>query len=74
MEVEFGAKVIDRNGKVLGTIDHLMRNTWTGEITKFAVRRKAPDEDLFFATKDVLEATKTKVKLKISFHELSQNT
>jgi len=74
MEVEFGAKVIDRNGKVLGTVDHLMRNTWTGEITKFAVRRKAPDEDLFFATKDVLEATKTKVKLKISFHELSQNT
>jgi sporulation protein YlmC with PRC-barrel domain len=73
MKVEYGAKVIDRNGKVLGTVDHLMRNTWTGEITKFAVRRKAPDEDLFFATKDVLEATKTKVKLKISFHELSEN-
>jgi sporulation protein YlmC with PRC-barrel domain len=73
MKVEYGAKVIDRNGKVLGTVDHLMRNTWTGEITKFAVRRKAPDEDLFFATKDMLEATKTKVKLKISFHELSEN-
>jgi sporulation protein YlmC with PRC-barrel domain len=73
MEVEYGAKVIDRNGKVLGTVDHLMRNTWTGEITKFTVRSKAPDEDLFFATKDVLEATKTKVKLKISFYELSEN-
>jgi sporulation protein YlmC with PRC-barrel domain len=73
MEVEYGAKVIDRNGKVLGTVDHLMRNTWTGEVTKFAVRRKAPDEDLFFATKDVAETTKTEVKLNISFHELSQN-
>ncbi len=73
MEVEFGAKVIDRNGKVLGTVDHLMRNAWTGEITKFAIRRKAPDEDLFFSTKDVVEATKTKVKLNISFHELSNN-
>lgn len=73
MEVEFGAKVIDRNGKVLGTIDHLMRNTWTGEITKFAVRRKAPDEDLFFSTKDVVEVTKTKVSLKISLHELREN-
>jgi len=73
MEVEYGAKVIDRNGKVLGTVDHLMRNTWTGEITKFAVRRKAPDEDLFFSTKDMVEATKTKVKLNIAFRELSEN-
>jgi sporulation protein YlmC with PRC-barrel domain len=73
MEVEYGAKVIDSNGKVLGTVDHLIRNTWTGGIIKFAVHRKAPDEDLFFATKDVVEATKTEVKLNISFHELSQN-
>lgn len=73
MEIQYGAEVIDKNGKVLGRVDHLMRNTWTGEITKFAVRRKAPDEDLFFSTEDVLEATKTSVKLNISFHELSEN-
>ena len=73
MAVECGATVIDKNGKVLGTVDHLMRNTWIGEITKFAVHSKAPDEDLFFAIKDVVEATKTKVKLKISFNELSEN-
>ena len=73
MEVEYGAKIIDRNGKVLGTVDHLIHNTWTGEITKFAIHRKAPEEDLFFSIKDVVEATKTKVKLKISFHELSEN-
>jgi sporulation protein YlmC with PRC-barrel domain len=73
MEVEYGAKVIDRDGKVLGTVDHLMRDTWTGEITKFAIHRKAPDEDLFFSTKDVLEATKTRVKLNISLDESSEN-
>ena len=73
MEIQYGAEVIDRNGRILGTVDHLMRNTWTGEITKFAVCRKAPDNDLFFSTEDVLEATKTKVKLDISFHELSEN-
>jgi sporulation protein YlmC with PRC-barrel domain len=43
MEVEFGAKVIDRNGKVLGAVAHLMRNTWNGEITKFAVPRVKPE-------------------------------
>lgn len=73
MEPKYGAEVIDRNGKVLGTVDHLMRNTWTGEITKFVVRRKAPDRDLFFSTETVLEATNTKVKLNISFDELSDN-
>lgn len=73
MELKYGAEVIDRNGKVLGTVDHLMRNTWTGEITKFAVCRKAPYRDLFFSTEDVLEVTNTKVKLNISFDELSEN-
>jgi sporulation protein YlmC with PRC-barrel domain len=73
MDIQYGAEVIDKNGKVLGTVDHLMRNTWTGKITKFAVRRKAPDADLFFSTECVLEATKTRVKLNISFHELSDN-
>jgi len=73
MEIEYGAEVIDKNGKVLGTVDHLVRNTWTGEISKFMVRRKAPDSDLFFSTEDVLKATNTKVTLNISFHELSEN-
>ena len=73
MEIEYGAEVVDKNGKVLGRVDHLVRNTWTGEISKFIVRSKAPDRDLFFSTEDVLEATNTKVKLNISFHELSLN-
>jgi len=74
MEIEYGAEVIDRNGKVLGRVDHLVRNTWTGEITKFMVRRKAPDRDLFFSTQDVLEATKSKIKLNFSFDELSESS
>lgn len=71
MEIEYGAEVIDRNGKVLGRVDHLVRNTWTGEISKFMVRRKAPERALFFSTEDVLEATKSKIKLNVSFDELN---
>ena len=72
MELEFGAEVKDQNGKVLGTVNHLVRDTWTGEIRKFVVRRETPDNDLFLTPDDVLEATKGKVKLNASAEELSQ--
>jgi sporulation protein YlmC with PRC-barrel domain len=72
MEIEFGTEVIDKYGKVLGTVDHLVRNTWTGEISKFMVRRKAPDSDLLFSPQDVLEVTNDTVKLNLSIDELSE--
>jgi len=72
MKVEFGAEVIDRNGQLLGTVDHLVRNLKTGELSKFVVRQKAPDKDLFVSPEDVLEATKATVKLKVSLQELGQ--
>ncbi|MFC1963786.1 DUF2171 domain-containing protein [Chloroflexota bacterium] len=74
MEVEFGAKVIDRNGKELGTVDHLVRDTWSGEITKFIVRREAPDVDLFLSTKDVEKITGDSVQLAASLDELAKNS
>jgi sporulation protein YlmC with PRC-barrel domain len=73
MDIEYGAEVIDRNGKYLGTVDHLMHNTWTGEISKFVIRRKAPERDLFVKADEVLEAGNTRIKLNVSFDELSQN-
>jgi sporulation protein YlmC with PRC-barrel domain len=73
MEIEYGAEVVDRDGKVLGTVNHLMRNTWTGEMSKFMIRRKAPDSDLLFSVEDVLEATVSKIRLNISMDELSKN-
>ena len=72
MEPEYGTDVIDQNGKVLGTVDHLVRNIWTGEISKFVVRREAPDKDLFLSLEDVLEVTKSGVKLNVSLEELGQ--
>jgi len=70
MELEFKAKVVDRDGKVLGTVDHLVRDAWSGEIKKFVVRRQEPDQDLFISTGDVAEATKSQVKLNVSLEEL----
>ena len=73
MEIEYGAEVVDRDGKVLGTVDHLMRNTWTGEMSKFMIRRKSPDSDLLFSVEDVIEATVSKIRLNISMDELSKD-
>ena len=71
MEIRYGAQVVDKNERILGLVDHLMRNTWSGEISKFMVCRKAPAADLFLRPEDVLEATDTRVKLKIAIDESS---
>ena len=72
MEIQYGAKVTDKNGNSLGTIDHIVHDTWTGEIRKFVVRREAPNNDLFLSPDDVLQITKDQVQLNLSSKELNQ--
>ena len=74
MEIKPGVQVIDKNGKVVGSVNHLARDGWSGEVKKFIVNRKPPDKDLFFSPEDVLEATDASIKLKIALDESSGNT
>ena len=74
MEIKAGVQVIDKNGKVVGSVTHLARDGWSGEVKKFIVNRKPPDKDLFFTPEDVLEATDASIKLKIALDESSGNT
>lgn len=71
MEIEYGAEVIDRNGKALGTVDYVIRNSWTGEINKFRIRREPPESELLLSPEEVLEAAGAKIKVDISSEELS---
>jgi len=73
MKIEYGAEVVDRDGKVLGTVGYVIRNTWTGEISKFMVRRESPKRDLLFSLQDVLEVAESKIKVNISFNEQGEN-
>ena len=73
MQIEYGAEVVDKSGKVLGTINYIIRDTWTGEIRKFMICKKLPDKDLMFSPQDVLEATKSKIKVNISINEQGEN-
>jgi sporulation protein YlmC with PRC-barrel domain len=70
MTIKYGAEVIDKQGKKLGTVDHLMRNTLTGEVSKFIVSRKPPKKDLFLTPDDVLEGTEAEVKLNTTLEEV----
>ena len=70
MELKYGAEVTDKNGEVLGTVYRLIRDTWTGEIRKFVVRREAPHIDVFLSPDDVLELTEDRVKINVSSEEL----
>jgi sporulation protein YlmC with PRC-barrel domain len=74
MEIKPGVQVIDKNGKVVGSVNHLARDGWSGEVKKFIVNRKPPDKDLFFTPEDVLEATDASIKLKFALDESSGNT
>jgi sporulation protein YlmC with PRC-barrel domain len=69
MEIECGTEVIDRDGKALGTVDYVIRNTWTGEISKFMVRREPPNRELLFSPQDVLETAKSQIKVSFSVGE-----
>ncbi len=72
MEIEYDTKVVDRNGKVVGVVDYIMRNTWTGEISKFMVRQSTLGKEVFFSAEDVLQVKGGEVKLRVSLSELSK--
>ncbi|MFW6105606.1 MAG: hypothetical protein ACOC7P_03390 [Chloroflexota bacterium] len=74
MEIKPGVQVIDKNGKVVGSVTHLARDGWSGEVKKFIINRQPPEKDLFLTPEDVLEATDASIKLKIALDESSGNT
>jgi sporulation protein YlmC with PRC-barrel domain len=65
-EPQMGAEVEDKNGKSLGNIDYVVRDTWSGDIRKFIVYKKPPEADLSFTVDDAAEITREKVKLNIA--------
>ena len=66
MNVRHGTKVVDSKGTPVGTVDHLMHNLSTGEITKSVVRRRGEARDLFVSEDEVSQITDDEVVLAIS--------
>ncbi len=67
MEIKPGVPVVDKNGKEVGSVTHLARDGWSGEIKKFIIT--TPETDLFFTPEDVVEANDAVIKLKVAVDE-----
>jgi sporulation protein YlmC with PRC-barrel domain len=70
MDIEYGTEVIDREGNALGTIDRVIRDSWTGEIRKFSVNQDTPGNELMFSPEEILDSEKTRIKVDVSLDEL----
>ena len=73
MDIQAGAKVRAKDGTVLGTVDHIMHNTLTGEISKFIVNRKPPLNDLFFTPEDVLDIKDSSISVNVESEKAAEN-
>jgi sporulation protein YlmC with PRC-barrel domain len=73
MAIEYGIEVVDKSGKPLGTVDYVIRNSWTGEISKFTVRQGVSKGYLSFSPGDILEEKESKIRLGVSSNELMSN-
>ena len=72
MEIEFGVTVADKNGTRLGTVDHMVRDSWSGDVRKFVVRQRELGNELFLSPEDVRKVTNKEINLNISIEELSR--
>jgi hypothetical protein len=70
MEPRIGIAVTDKSGESIGTIDYVMRDTWSGEIKKCMIYRQPPDKDIVFSIDDIAETTENLIKLNLSKDEL----
>jgi hypothetical protein len=71
MQIKYGAVVVNKDDIVMGTVTYIVRNAWTGEISKFMVQRNRPNNNLFLSIDDVLEVMGSEVKLRLSHEELA---
>jgi sporulation protein YlmC with PRC-barrel domain len=70
MQIEYGAKVKDKNGKVLGTVNNVIRDSWTGEISKFQVTTDPTEAGYFIPPDKIAKATPKEITLKVAQEEL----
>jgi sporulation protein YlmC with PRC-barrel domain len=72
IEILVGKWVEDKNGKLLGTVTNIIRDSWTGEIRKFSVSSQQTDIVLFYSPADVSESSEARIKLKMAVEEFNR--
>ena len=72
MDIEYGMLVVDKNGKTIGDIDHIIMDSWSGEPRKFVVRLDDNISAAYFSSEHVAEVTSEGVKLNIAAGEMEK--
>jgi sporulation protein YlmC with PRC-barrel domain len=70
MQIEYGAKVKDKNGKLLGTVNNVINDSWTGEISKFQVTTDPTEAGYFISPDKIAKATPKEITLKVAQEDL----
>jgi hypothetical protein len=73
MDIEYGTKVVDREGNALGTVVRVIRDSWTGEIRKFSVNHDPLGSELMFSPDQILDIKETEIKLDVSLNDLKES-
>ncbi len=71
-DIEYGMLAVDKNGKTLGVINHIIMDSWTGEPRKFVVRLDDDVSALYFVSENVADISGDKVKLNITADEMEK--
>lgn len=72
MDIEYGMSVVDKNNKPLGTVDHIVMDSWSGEPRKYMVRLEDEVSAVYFTPENVAEVTSQGVKLNLATEEMEQ--
>jgi sporulation protein YlmC with PRC-barrel domain len=70
MDIQYGASVVDKNGRHIGTVNKIILDTWSGEPRKYAVRLTGKIDMVFFTPQQVDTVTADSVKLAVAGEDI----
>jgi sporulation protein YlmC with PRC-barrel domain len=70
MDIQYGASVVDKNDRRIGTVNKVILDIWSGEPRKYAVRLDGQIDMVFFTPQQVDTATADSVKLAVTREEI----
>jgi plastocyanin len=73
MDIKYGDTVVDKNNKLIGKINKVILDTWSGEPRKYAVRLEGKVDMVFFSPDQVDNASGDTVKLNLAMEEIEND-
>jgi hypothetical protein len=71
MKIEYGKIVEDKEGNKVGQVNHVIRDSWTGEVKKFGIWNPDRDKDVLVSPDNIKTVTDNKIVLEQNPDEIS---